>query len=383
MRILQLISSEGYYGAESMLVALAGALSRQGCDCTVAVFRDSRNPHIEVADEARRRGVAVETVPCDGRWDRGSVRHIRRLLGRYRADVLHSHGYKADLYGYAAARPGSAALISTCHNWPSQRPVMRAYATVDRFVLRGFDRVAAVSDAVADILRRSGIEPKKVSVISNGVDLERFRCASPHLRREIACGREPLVGFVGRFVPGKGGEVLLAAARKVIAEYPEARFAFIGDGPLRGAWRLLARSLGIEDRVVFTGSRTDMPEIYASLDIVVLPSLNEGMPMCLLEALAAAKPVVATRVGAIPRIVVPGITGLLVEAGDESGLAAAILRLLRDPELSAQCSSNSRRRATERFSCEAMAREYIGLYEEALASRSGTRKQEALELSRT
>ena len=363
-----------------MLVSLAGALSRQGCDCTVAVFRDSRNPHIEVADEARRRGISVEEVPCDGRFDRRSVRHIRRLLGRYRADVLHSHGYKADLYGYAAARPGNTALISTCHNWPSQRPLMQVYAALDRFVLRNFDRAATVSDAVADILRRSGIDPKKISVISNGVDPERFRYAPPDLRREIACGREPLVGFVGRFVPGKGGEILLAAARKVIAEHPDARFAFIGDGPLRGAWQLLARSLGIEDRVVFTGSRSDMPEIYASLDIVALPSLNEGMPMCLLEALAAGKPVVATKVGAIPRIVVPGITGLLVEAGDESGLAA-ILRLLRDPELSAQCASNSRRRATERFSCDAMARDYIGLYEEALARRSGTRKQEALALS--
>jgi glycosyltransferase involved in cell wall biosynthesis len=383
VRILQLISSEGYYGAESMLVALADALSRQGRDCTVAVFRDSRDPHTEVAEEARRRGLAVEMVPCDGRWDPASMRRIRQLLGQSKADVLHSHGYKADLYGYAAARPGGAALISTCHNWPSQRPLMRAYAALDRFVLRRFDRVAAVSDSVADILRRSAIEPEKIATISNGVDLRRFRYALPNLRRELACGRDPLVGFVGRLVPGKGGEILLAAARRVIAEHPEARFVFVGDGPLRGAWQALARSLAIEDRVVFTGSRTDMPEIYASLDLVVLPSLKEGMPMCLLEALAAAKPVIATAVGAIPRIILPGVTGLLVEPGDEGGLAAAILRLLRDPELSAHCSLNGRRRATERFSCDAMARDYIGLYEQTVVSRSGKGKQEAFKLSRT
>jgi glycosyltransferase involved in cell wall biosynthesis len=260
---------------------------------------------------------------------------------------------------------------------------MRAYAALDRFALRRFDRIAAVSDSGADILHRSGIEPTKIARISNGVDLDRFRCASPDLRREIACGRDPLVGFVGRLVPGKGGEILLAAARKVIAEYPEARFVFVGDGPLRSAWRSLAQSLGIEDRVVFTGTRTDMPEIYASLDLIVLPSFGEAMPMCLLEALASAKPVVATRVGAIPRIVVPGITGLLVEPGDESGLAAAILRLLRDRELAADCSSNGLRRATERFSCDATARDYIRLYEDALASRSGRPTQEAFELSRT
>ncbi len=383
MHILQLISSEGYYGAESMLVALADALSRQGHDCTVAVFRDSRAPHTEVADEAQRRGLAVEMVPCAGRWDPVSMRRIRQLLGHHKADVLHSHGYKADLYGYAAARPGGTALISTCHTWPNRRPLMRAYAVLDRFVLRSFDRIAAVSDSAADILRRSGIEKRKIATISNGVDLERFRYASPDLRREIACGRDPLVGFVGRLVPGKGGEILLAAARKVIAEHPEARFVFVGDGPLRGAWQSLARNLSIEDRVVFTGSRTDMPEVYASLDLVVLPSFQEAMPMCLLEALAAAKPVIATTVGAIPRIILPGVTGLLVEPGDEGGLAAAILRLLRNPELSAHFALNGRRQAAERFSCEAMARDYIGLYEGAVASCSSRGKEEALALSRT
>lgn len=371
MTVLQLISSQGYYGAESMLVELAGALSRLGCEAIVGVFRDRRFPHTEVGEEARRRGLSVEIVGCDGRWDLGAVRRLRRLLTERRVDVIHAHGYKANLYALAAAWPNRTALLATCHNWPNRLLTMRAYAMLDRLVLRGFDRVATASPIVAGILSRWGVD---VTPLSNGVDIERFRGATPTLGRELARGGRRLVGFVGRLVPRKGGALLLSAAEKVLAACPDTTFVVVGEGPSRDEWEALATRLGIARNVVFTGAREDMPGVYASLDILVLPSFEECMPMCLLEGMAAGAPVVATRVGAVPELIIPGWTGLLVEPGDVHALSGAILRLLCDPDQARRVGENGQAHVAQHFSAEGTARSYVALYEQALAKRGG-RKQ--------
>jgi glycosyltransferase involved in cell wall biosynthesis len=367
--ILQLISSEGYYGAESMLLALARTLPGLGCGSIVGVFRDARSHNSELEKRAAQAGLQVESVPCAGRWDWKTVGCVRKLVEAHAVDVLHTHGYKADVYGYAAAWPNRVTLVATCHNWPSRSPSMRAYAAIDRLALRHFDRVATASGPVAEILRRSKIPVDKLKTIPNGVDMEPFRQPSLALRKELSAGSQKLVGFVGRLVPGKGGALLLSAAQAVLTVYPNVKFVFAGEGPARADWEALALDLGIASKVVFIGRRDDMPAVYASLDIVVLPSFNEAMPMCLLEALAGARPVVATAVGAIPKIVVPGVTGLLCQPGDAKALSLAIVRLLRDPELGRTLGSRGRAHVTRHFAAEVVGRNYIGLYQEALHDR--------------
>jgi glycosyltransferase involved in cell wall biosynthesis len=368
MTIFQLISSEGFYGAESMLVALSGSLVRSGETLIVGVFQNSRNPHMEVADFALRQGLTVKIIPCGGRWSRKAVREIGDLLDEYQVDILHSHGYKADLYGYAASWARRVALVSTCHNWPNRSVKMRVYAALDRFILKGFDRVATPSPIVVKTLVESGLPPTRLKWIANGVDMSRFHGASPSLRIDMNCGRVPLVGFVGRLVPGKGGANLLRAAQGVLAVCPDARFVLVGDGPCRSEWEAMAANLGIGGKVTFTGTRADMPGVYASFDLLVLPSFDEALPMCLLEAMSAAKPVIATNVGGVPRLVIPGRTGLLVEPGDTAGIAAAILRLLKDPPFARQLGAGGFDHVAAQFSSDIVAKTYLALYEEALAS---------------
>jgi glycosyltransferase involved in cell wall biosynthesis len=364
--ILQLISTEGYYGAESMLLALARTLPALGCGSIVGVFRDARAHHDELAARAARLGLHVETVPCAGRWDWKTVGRIRELVETHGVDVLHTHGYKADVYGYAAAWPERVALVATCHNWPSRRPNMRAYAAMDRLVLRHFDRVATGSGAVAEILRRWKVPANKLKIIPNGVDLEPFNEPAPSVRAEFAGGDARLVGFAGRLVPDKGGALLLSAAQAVLTEFPNTKFVFAGEGPARAEWEQLAVRLGIGSQVIFAGRRDDMPAVYAALEVVVLPSFKEAMPMCLLEALAAAKPVVATAVGAIPKVIIPEVTGLLCDPGDAAALSQAILRLLRDRELGRMLGSRGRAHVERNFAAEVVGRSYLGLYQEAL-----------------
>lgn len=371
MNILQMISSEGYYGAEAVLVGLARNSSALGCNCSVAVFRDSRCPHTELADQARRWGVPVETIPCDGRWDWKAVCAIRLLTNKLGVDLLHTHGYKADLYGWAAAWPNRFALLSTCHNWPGRQPLMRTYAKLDRRFLRGFDKVVAVSDSVAHILLGSGVPPDKVATIPNGVDVDSFANAPSRLRSDNRWERKRLIGFVGRLVDDKGGAVLLRAAQQVVAEHANTLFLFVGEGPQQKSWEAMAKTLGIAENVVMLGARTEMPGIYASLDVLVLPSFDEATPMCILEALAARKPVIATAVGGVPKLVIHEMNGILVQAGDSTGLAAAILRLIRDPELGHRLGENGNSLVRQHFSAERMASAYLDQYRQALTARTG------------
>ncbi len=364
MTVLQLISSEGYYGAESMLVALARALSVLGWEAIVGVLADRRFAHTEVATEAQRLGLRTEIVPCRGRWDRQAVRRVRSLVTERGVDVIHAHGYKADFYAAAAGWPRRAALVATCHNWPNKLLTMRAYAALDRLVLRSFDEVATASPVVAGALQRWGV---RATLVENGVEIERFHGAAPALRLELGRGAGRVVGFVGRMVAAKGGALLLEAAKSVLAALPDTTFVLVGGGPARGEWEAMAARLGIAGNVVFAGVRRDMPGVYASFDVMALPSYEENMPMCLLEAMAAGVPVIATRVGAVPKLIVPEQTGVLIEPGDAAGLAAAILRLLRDREEACRLGANGEAHAVRTFSAAATARRYAALYERGLA----------------
>jgi glycosyltransferase involved in cell wall biosynthesis len=163
--------------------------------------------------------------------------------------------------------------------------------------------------------------------------------------------------------------LLLKAAQYVLAVRPDTTFVFVGGGPSRKEWEALAARLGIAGNVVFTGPRGDIPGVYASLDLLVLPSLDEALPMCLLEGMAAGTPVIATRVGAVPDLVIPNVTGTLLEPGQADGLAGAILELLRDPVQARRLGENGRAHVMRNYSVEATAKNYLDVYESALHRR--------------
>ncbi len=352
-----------------MLVSLSTSLLQLGCDTKVAVFHDGREPHTEVADIASARGLDVTLLPCSSRWDVSIIAKLRKLVETLKVDVIHAHGYKADIYA-AASWPHRAALVSTCHNWPDSRLSMRAYAILDRLVLRCFDEVVTPSPVLADILSNSGIRDSRITFVPNGVDVELFHEAKGTLRDELGSGEAPLVGFVGRFVEGKGGHILIQAAKQVVEQMPAVQFVFAGAGPEAEAWNEMAKQAGIGKNIHFIGVRSDMPAVYKSLDLVVLPSLNEAMPMCLLEAMAAGKTVVATRVGAVSQLVKSGENGILVEAGEIDELAEGMLKILKDSALRQRMEAAARQTVVDEYSSAAMARQYLQLYRRSLERRS-------------
>ena len=370
MKVLHLISSGGMYGAESVILNLSHALNAGSHESLIGSFANASNPNLQLHERAAAEGIESHLIPCQGQMDRAAIVKVRELASRVGANVVHAHGYKADLYAYFAVNE-QVPLVSTCHNWIDDDLKARLYGMADRFVLRRYGRVVAVSDAVRDRLLKAGVPQEKVRQIRNGINLRPYTDAAPSLRAEL--GDRPIVGVVARLSQEKGVDIFLRAVPLVLVEVPEARFVVVGDGPERENLTELIAELGIASSVSMLGRRDDLPAVYASLDVMVSPSRLEGLPMAILEGMASGRALVATAVGAVPTVVADDRTGVLVAAEDECALANAITSLLRDPERRLRLGSAARRLMEEEFSAERMAEDYLRVYAEAIDARGGKR----------
>lgn len=366
MKVLHIISSSGMYGAEAVILNLLRTMRDGPHPAALAVFENASNPNLQLYDAAVREGFEVYKIPCSGQADRATVAAIRELAHRAQIDVIHSHGYKPDIYVFFALRRGNVALVSTCHTWYDTDRIVTLYGKIDRFILRSYTRVVAVSAEVKQRLLGAGVRVEKISIVRNGIDLRPFAAAAS---QPVELERAPVVGLVGRLAWEKGVDLFLAAAAKVLAEVPQAQFVIAGEGPDREKLERQIDDLKIRHRVTMLGRRDDMPAVYASLDIMVSASRQEGLPMALLEGMASARPLVATAVGEVPKLVTNKQTGLLVAPENADALAAAILRMLRDAELRARLGTAARKLIEDEYSAERMTTEYVRVYEAAIAAK--------------
>jgi len=377
MKVLHVISSCGMYGAEAVILNLSRTLNSGPHRSMLGVFRNSLNPNLQFHEVAAREGIESHSIPCVGRIDRAAVAKIRELVAQTSADVLHAHGYKADIYSYIAARGRGIPVVSTCHTWYDVDDKDYFYGLVDRFTLRRFAKIVAVSEDVRNGLLKSGVQSSKVSLIRNGIDLRMYDKASAVLKEELGWSAYPLVGFVGRLSIEKGVDIFLNAAALVLKENPEVKFVVIGDGPDRTALEALIAELGIGESVKMPGRREDMPAVYSSFDLMVSSSRREGLPMAILEGMASRLPLVATAVGGVPSVVLDGKTGVLVAPEDPARLSAAIVAVLADQALRVRLGAAARRMVEEEYSAERMTNDYLKVYEAAVATMGKTRHASA------
>jgi len=364
VKVLQLISSGGYYGAENMLINLCASQEQSGCQNSLLIFYNVHVPNVEFYERARRRGLSVRMVHCKGRADWRAVRQIEEYIQEDGVDLVHTHGYKADLYGYLAAWRCHKPVVATCHNWVGGTAALGIYNHLDRMVLKKFNALAAVSDAVAHRLLAFGVPAEKIKTIANGIDVAAFERAQslPLLKAEGSM----VVGVVARLDLQKGFEYLLRAARTLCKTFQGLQIVIAGEGPDRDKIEDMIQQYGLQSNVVLAGQQSNMPSVYAAMDIFVLPSLNEGLPMTVLEAMAASKPVIATRVGAIGSVIQDGENGLLVAPKDPEGLQNAIAGLLSDPERRRRLGDQAHAWVSQNYTSEAMALKYRDMYEEVL-----------------
>lgn len=368
LRICHVMSADLWAGAEVQLATTVAYLVEQpGVHVSAVLFNDG-----PLAHELRRLGVLVTIIDETRTSALGILRRLVGFFKDYPVDIVHTHRYKDSVLGGLAAKlAGVPHLVRTVHGlrepmrgWNALK--FRLYEALERFTLMLFgDLVVAVSAQTAEALRKSGYRPTSVTCIHNGVDLGTIvpRRSAGDVRSELGIDPHALViGTVGRLSPVKGHAVLLRAARLIRDQHRHATFVIVGEGPLQRTLADEAARLAVADACVFPGARHDVYDLLAAMDIFVLPSLSEGIPMAVLEAMALGKPVVATAVGGLPEIIQDGVTGLLVAPGDERALANACLQLITDPGEASAIGARARRVVEERFSHRQSGRALLAAY---------------------
>jgi glycosyltransferase involved in cell wall biosynthesis len=360
----------GHGGAQQVLLTLIDGLDRRRWRPTL-VFHDT--PGIaSLTSRAKEMQAELWPVPRMPEGAAGAAR-VPRFAAALRARgpaVFHAHlnwqlSCKFGLFAAVLARV--PAIVATEHLFV-EFPLSFGARVQQQLLASRVGRYVAVSRHVErrlhEILQIPG---SKLAVVPNGIDTRRLQCEpNPDLRAHLSRnGTRPVVLTMARLVEEKGIAFLLEATRSL----PDVQVVIAGDGPQRDALERQARALGVGGRVVFLGRRSDVPQLLACSDIVVLPSLNEGLPLAVLEAMAAGKPVVATIVGGTDELIADGQTGLLVPPRDPPALAAAVRSLAENPKLASAIAAAGRRHVEQSFSATAMLERVTTIYEELLSAR--------------
>ncbi|QSQ09405.1 N-acetyl-alpha-D-glucosaminyl L-malate synthase [Koleobacter methoxysyntrophicus] len=326
---------------------------------------------------------------CSPKSDVECIYSLIKLLFKNPFDVVHCHGLKAALLGgIAAGLTGYKNCIYTVHNDVSfdagQRIKKKGYETAERFSSYFFRYIIAVSEGLKrELTSKRGIPEEKIKVIPNGIDVKRYKTSGNVNRIKEQMGipkNSRVIGTIARFAPQKDLSTLLRAVSRLISLVPDVRFIMVGDGPLRPQLEKEAENLNIRDKVIFTGYRHDIPKILGIMDVFALSSRTEGMPITVLEAMVMEKAVVATGVGGIPEVVKHGVSGILVNPGDEAALAGGLLRVLNDKELAQALGSAGKKTILERYTVEKMLesteRLYLEIYKETKEKPQQKKKQD-------
>jgi glycosyltransferase involved in cell wall biosynthesis len=370
LRVVELVATGSSGGAQEHVANLVSRIDRSRYDVSVLSLSGG-------AGVRRIEKTGVPVCVLDEMSDDEAIEAVASHLAAVDADVVHNHMYRAEVVGTQAAWAVAASgrprpfVLGTVHS-------SRIRSEEDRELLRRLtpkmDHLIAVSRAIVRKLEDEGRVSAPISLIYNGVDLTRYRepevCCTLQAEYGIAAG-SPIVGVVARLEVEKGHPTLLEAWPRVLASVPNAHLLVVGEGSRREALEAQARSLGLlgseRPSVTFTGRRDDVPAVTAALDVAVLPSYREAQGLSILEAMALARPVVASAVGGIPEMIEHGRTGLLVPPKDPDFLAHAIVRLLDDHPYADTLGKAGRDLVEERFCAELMVRAIETIYDEAVA----------------
>jgi glycosyltransferase involved in cell wall biosynthesis len=371
--ILHLSTSSGPGGAERMISTLTAALNQGQFRIIVGLFRPGW-----LQEECEALGVKTSVIPLAGRFKLQWFRACLQLLRREQVALIHAHEFSAILCGWIVATLAGIPFVATLHGknyfWEKLRRRI-----ICRLVSRQGMMVAVSHDLKRFVCDQVGVTETRVEVICNGVasaetvtDEETQKC-----KVELGIiGCYPVLGVVGSLYPVKGHRFLLAAMPKLLRRWPKARLLIIGRGELEVSLKEQVEQLAIGSNVYFLGMRQDVPRLLSVLDAFVLPSLSEGLSLALLEAMAAGKSVVATRVGGNQELIDHGRTGFLVQPEDASDLAANLVKLLEDPGMMQQFGRQATERVQQHFSKGQMVDRYRELYARSLSVHNSWSKKQ-------
>lgn len=367
MKILHVIDSLGYGGAERLLVDLVDGQTKRGFDVTVVSLSKTMPLEKEII------GAPVICLNFGGNIYSlielyKAVRALRSILLRERIQILHSHLYASDIISRLAA-PGRCVIVNTIHNrdpWWYQRTrvrsVFKKFLDALTHKWRNVTSIAVSIDAGREAANELRICSSNLRVIYNGIKVDGFDAKS-------AIRPIRIIIQVARLYPAKGHRTALEAFSMLHKDYPHLQLYWLGGGPEEENLRYQVKMLGLEESVRFLGFRDDVPDFLMNSDVFWMPSAWEGLPIACIEAMAASLPVVATKVGGIPELLLDGITGYLIDSGCPMQLAEATRLLIQDYKAAAAMGDQGRRRVINDFSIENTVDSYCMFYKELARDR--------------
>jgi glycosyltransferase involved in cell wall biosynthesis len=363
LRVLTLVDKPTVTGgAERLAAVVAMKLDPARFESVLCASRQTDEPLLD--RELEEAGIGVLALGRRSTLDLLAWRPLVSLL-RDGVDVVHTHMFGSNVWGTVLGRlSGVPVVVAHEHTWSFQGRPLRRF--LDReLVARWADVFVAVSgEDRRKMIEVEGVDPAKIRLIPNGIPSP-ANGAGADVRTELGIEPgAPVLGVVCELRAQKALEVLFEAAALLLVEFPTLKVLVAGDGPERARLEEGARRLGVADTVLFLGIRRDVPAVLTAVDVAVLSSDYEGSPLSVMEYMAAAKPVVSTRVGGVPELVQEDVHGLLVDPRDPEALAEAVARLLRDPALAKRLGAEGRKRQQREFSLEAMVGRIEDLYEE-------------------
>ena len=366
---LHIDTARGWRGGQSQVLQTVIGLRALGHRAALVA-----NPGGELHRRMREGHDLIALAPRSD-IDLSEAWNLSRIVKQLRPDLLHAHDPRA-----VAIAATALSIVA-----PSPRPALVASRRAEfRVAQNSFSRwkysqvdcFIASCAAIRDRLAQDGIPSSRIVIIHDGVDVERIERMtgeSVHAHFYLPTNA-PVVGNVAALVPQKGHQHLIEAAALVVRQVPDTRFVIVGEGPLRAALERHIKDARLERHVLLAGFRTDVLELTKGFDVFAMSSIHEGMCVALVDAMAAATPVVATRAGGIPEVVVDGNTGFLVEPRDHAAMAGAIIRLLEDESLRVRMGQAGLARARLHFTIERMVRETAGVYERLLRTPMPSRR---------
>lgn len=347
VRLLMIRSTKSYGGPERQIVGFARRLNPKLFCPIICTFSDTlgwKNPLLEVAASF---GLKTCLIPTERAFDKKGVYALKQIIEEHKIDMLCPQDYRANVYAFLATRGLNIPLGATVHGYAGNTNKVRLYEFLDRIVLRAMHKIVCVSDALRTRLRRYGLSDRKLNRVYNSIDPEEIL---PVASNGGGKSKSHIVCSVGRLSVEKGHRFLLNAWRYVVEHLKNAQLVLVGDGPEMPKLLRQAQALGIESSVRFIGHTSRPLDYLRECDVFVLPSLTEGLPIALLEACAIGKPVIASNVGGVGEVVIPGYNGLLVRSKQPMEIASAIIDILTHVEVAVAMGAHGRQLIEEKFS---------------------------------
>jgi len=375
-KLLFVIDNLEFGGGERVFLQLALGLSDQ-FEILVASM-----PGGSFSEGLKKQGTTFFNIDMTRRVSFKPIRRLINIIRNERITLIHSQGLRADFFARIAGRIAKSPYILSTVAMPLEGfdisfARKRIYSFFDRFSERYVDRFIVISDELKKFLiDKHKIPPEKIFKIYNGIELNEYHPdnsdkSSMKIRKEFGIDKDEfLIAGIGRLVWQKGFEYLIDAVPRVTKQIAKIKFLIVGEGPLKNRLKEKRKKLRIEDKIIFTGFKSDIKEILSSIDILVMPSLREGFPMVTLEAMAMAKPIVATDIDGIREQIDHDENGLLIPPEDPEAIADAIIFLFNNKEKSEQLGFAAKKKAEEKFSVEEMIKKTKGVYEELLVSKT-------------